>query len=384
MKCRKEEKTFPSALLRHVAQGGKSSRLIPAEEAQLEHIIQGGYAPLLYDVALRTHGLCPSATLKRLLVYTLAAKAVEKRRRRAVAEIIDACSHSVNRLTLLKGISICNEFYPEPHWRAMGDVDLLVAAPDLSRAESILKQLGYVQTSCRPTEFYRNHHHSMPFQHPSHGVRVELHTALFPPSEWLAQSSAFQLSNVLAESRLSDFNGRAVYRLSPELQVVYVACHAIAEKVAFRSLFPFLDIIFLLQRAGPELSWDKISSWLSDRTVSAYVCVVLTYLVRHRVVELPPAAQATLQAAEKRFGRLALKILHGDIDRYALGGRSMEGLLGRDNRFMIWNTLLRPCPPWWNLLSVPWNLAFPPMHAERFRIGYQRQRLRSVLRRFRK
>lgn len=50
----------------------------------------------------------------------------------AVGEIIDACGRSVRSLTLLKGISISEECYPDPHLRLMRDVDLLIEKEPLS------------------------------------------------------------------------------------------------------------------------------------------------------------------------------------------------------------------------------------------------------------
>ena len=44
----------------------------------------------------------------------------------AMKEIIDACEGYVPPLTLLKGISICDQYYPKPHLRLMRDIDFLV------------------------------------------------------------------------------------------------------------------------------------------------------------------------------------------------------------------------------------------------------------------
>lgn len=375
---------FIISLLRSAAESGRSLERIAVDEAQVNWAIRTGFGPLLYDRALNAPGLIPRASSRVLLVSELAARADSKRRRTAMIQIIDACSSSVSELTILKGISVCDEYYPKSHWRPMADIDFLVPEADLGRAESALRGLGYRQVSPCPAEFYAMHHHSMPFQDPKTGVAVEIHTALFPNGTPLSQSRAFRLPNIVAHLRPSGFQGRAIYRLSNELQLAYLACHALVERRVFNTLIPFLDVIFLLRQAGRELNWHTVLDWLDDRTVSAYLCVMLAYLERHRVVPFPPAVHAALLAAKRRLGRLTLALIHRSMDRYAAHGQSMDDILGRDNRFVAWETLLAPRSPLLNLLLIPWNLAFPPSNPDRFRVRFQLERVRSVYRRARR
>lgn len=372
------------SLVRSIVKGEKDVPFPFPNEAQVDWGIRTGLGPILYELALAAPNPISRPLVERLLTSELAAKIAHWRRTTAFNNIIDACSSSEISIIPLKGILICNKYYPKPHWRPMQDIDFLVAEEDLGRTESVLESLGYQQVSPRPADFYRTHHHSMPFRHPSTGVVVEVHTALFPTLSPLFHASAFQPSNIATHLRLAEFHGRTIYRLSSELELVYLSCHAVRERRILSSLVPFMDIAFLLRSVGHELNWSTIFPWLDNPTVSAYVCVTLSYLERHRIVELPGTVQLELSAAMKRLGSFALNVLSRNIDRYAASGHSMDDALGRDHHFIIWDTLLAPRAPVWNLLLVPWYLVFPPSNPNRFKMQFQFARLRSALRRARK
>lgn len=373
------------ALFRNIIEDTEVSPIpAPLAEALVVWGIRTGLGPILYELALAAPNLVSCSSFKQLLIAELAAKAAEKRRQTAIIEIIDSCSSCLNSVTLLKGISVAHEYYPKSHWRPMQDIDILVAGEDLHRAETALTKLGYQRPSGLSPEFYHTHHHSMPFYHPSTRVVVELHTALFPASSCLSQASAFQLPNVTAQLCSIDFRGRTAHRLNAELQLVYISCHAVAERRIFSSLVPFLDVAFLLRHAGHELDWAMLSSWLVEATVSTDLSVILSYLEKHCLAELPPAAQETFSVAETRMGKLARNVISRGIDRYAANGQSKDDFLGCNNRMIIWDSLLTSRSPLLNFLRIPMHLAFPPSNPHRFRVGFQLKRLRSAMRRARK
>jgi hypothetical protein len=372
------------SLVRSIVKGEKDVPFPLPNEAQVDWGIRTGLGPILYELALAAPNPISRPLVERLLISELAAKIAHWKRTTAINNIIDACSSSEISIIPLKGILICNEYYRKPYWRPMQDIDFLVAEEDLGRTESVLESLGYQQASPRPADFYYAHHHSMPFRHPSTEIVVEVHTGLFPSWSPLSEAFAFQSQNIATQLRPADFHGRPIYRLSFELELVYLSCHAVRERRIFGSLIPFLDLAFLLRHTGPELNWSTIFAWLDNRTVSAYVCVMLSYLEKHRLVELPRAVQLQLSDARKRLGNFALNVILRDIDRYAASGKSTNDVLGRDQRIIIWDILLAPRAPVWNILLVPWYLAFPPSNPNRFRIQFQFARLRSAFRRVRK
>jgi hypothetical protein len=75
----------------------------------------------------------------------------------AMEEIVGHVERHVPPLTLLKGISLCEQHYPEPHLRTTGDIDALVDAAAVPELEARLVGLGYRPRSTYPREFYEHH-----------------------------------------------------------------------------------------------------------------------------------------------------------------------------------------------------------------------------------
>src|SRR5918994_6304100 len=109
--------------------------------------IKTGLGPLLYRAVRQNARSLADSHWSSLTAADLTARIVIGEHFQAVRDIADACRASLPPLTLLKGISISEQCYPEPHLRLMRDVDLLVAKEALSIVTSALHQLGYRQLS---------------------------------------------------------------------------------------------------------------------------------------------------------------------------------------------------------------------------------------------
>jgi hypothetical protein len=127
--------------------------------------IQSGLGPLLYRAVRRNARSLANSQGTWLKTADLTARIVIGEHFQAVREVAAACQSSIPPLTLLKGTSISEECYPEPHLRLMRDVDLLVAKESLSTVTSSLHQLGYRQLS-NDAAHYDKHHHLEPFFSP--------------------------------------------------------------------------------------------------------------------------------------------------------------------------------------------------------------------------
>ena len=69
-------------------------------------------------------------------------------------------------------MSMATQYYPKPHMRTMGDIDLLVDSGYQVELEKICMELGYHQESHRSAEYYDKHHHSIPFYHQDKKIRI--------------------------------------------------------------------------------------------------------------------------------------------------------------------------------------------------------------------
>ena len=141
--------------------------------------IQSGLGPLLYRAGKDNAHNSTSGLWTDLKAADLTARVIMAEHLEAMCEIIDACDGRLP-LTLLKGISIAEEYYPEPHLRLMRDIDILLPKQCFPAVKTVLEQLGYRQED-HPAALYANHHHAAPFFHEEKNVWVEVHHALIAP-----------------------------------------------------------------------------------------------------------------------------------------------------------------------------------------------------------
>jgi hypothetical protein len=346
-------------LLKAVSQDQRDLRLAGLGEAQIRWATASGLGALLFQ-ATKTDPQAAASPLWSLLKGAdLAAQVLTMEHFDAMTEIIDGCEGKMGPLALLKGISVCNEHYPKPHLRSMRDIDFLVASSDLDTVNSLLLKLGYRQRSRQLTGFYQKHHHDTPWFHPQKGVWVEVHRTLFPPDSRLGKSLAFSSQNIKAELRPSCFEGRAVIRLSPELQIVYTASHWAHELNCEGGLLGLLDTIYLLARTQQILQWDRILNWVQDSVVGTHLYLLLSYLQKNNIIDLNERILADLCKRQQSFGKLNLKIAHFLIARYLVEGKIPKGRVGIRNLDILWKSLLLDQGALRNLLLVPRNIFLP-------------------------
>jgi hypothetical protein len=209
----------------------------------------------------------------------------------------------------------------------------------LPAVKAILQEKGYQQSGDGYTE-----HHNKPFFHEGKGVWVEVHHRLFSGIQRAATDRVFNIGNVLAELRPSKFQGREVFRLSPELQLVYVACHWAQVLKPVGGAIAMLDAIYLLKHAGDALRWSRILDWVDGCAAARYLYLLLSYLDCYRLVKIAPEVMQQLLQTLRSFGKLRLKAAHAIIDRYFIEGKDFGQVLNPRRLDIAWQLLTLPNP----------------------------------------
>lgn len=345
----------PPLLLRLLQAAAQESSPAPGAllAAEVRWATESGLGPLLAHVLGDRLDSQPAAIVDTVRGAELWARLTTADRLDALADVLDRCGGLDDPPTLLKGISVCEEFYPAAHLRPMADIDILVDEAAIPQVENALLQLGYRRDSPKPPAFYETHHHTTPFVHADTGVWVEVHRDLFPAQlATLASDPAFSRARVRAERRRSEFRGRPVYRLTPELQLLYLSTHWALELRRVGGLVPILDVMYLL-RATPRLDWRKITAWLGRSSATRCVHLAVSYAARHGLGAVPPEVLTALAAAPGGLGWAERVVLHRVLDRHLLSARR-PGRLGARNARVAWDTLVGPGQPrhGWLGLSV--------------------------------
>jgi hypothetical protein len=341
-------------LLQAASEGRRDLCLAAFEKAQVCWAVERGLGPLLrYSTAC--DATAAMAPLWPLLESTdLTARILGGEQLDAMAEIIDACGSQAPLLTLLKGISISEQYYPQAYLRPMRDIDFFVEEAYHPAVESILCQLGYRQQSPKPVpaETFEHHHHSMPFYHPQRGVWVEIHRGLVSGNQGVATDQIFRLEHVKSQLRPSEFQGRQVYRFSNEFQLAYISAHWGAGRTIVDGMIAMLDIIYLLRNAQEAIDWGLLRSWLQGSTTALYLAILLTYLRKYQLIDIPPAVPQQLCIGQNRPMGLNLKILQLVIDYHVVAGKDFSPHCSAKDFDHVWRTLLLPGPPIHNLILV--------------------------------
>ncbi|HEX9821818.1 MAG TPA: nucleotidyltransferase family protein [Methylomirabilota bacterium] len=327
------------AVLRAACLGQPGLPMTALDESAVRWAVETGLGPLLaravaHDPQAATSPLWPLVQGANLTARYLAAEHID-----AMTQILDAFRGAAPPPVLLKGISLCDQHYPEPHLRPMRDIDFLLEAGAIPSAESILLGLGYRQSSGRPAAFYDGHHHSSPFVHPDTGVWVDVHRALVAAGGALGADRIFGAENLETQLRWSEFRGRRVRRLSDELQIVHLACHWACGLRAVGGMVAMADMACLLKNS-PAVDWPRILEWTDGSAAARHLGLLLTYLQKHRIIQLPPEILRRIYRMQTAFARLTFGIGHSLLDRYVVDGRDFGTLMTEQNFNRVWRRLI--------------------------------------------
>jgi hypothetical protein len=348
-------------LVQAIARGRSDFSLGGFDDAQMAWIVRSGLGVACFYTAKKNPENFASRHWPILTAADLTSRCVAAEHREAIEEIIDAARVCIPQVILLKGISVADEVYPEFHWRPMRDIDVLVPAESLARMERLLRELGYRQISDVPQQVYDAHHHTMPFFHTEKEVWIEVHHHLISPRNRACQDRLFTLAHVFAEIRKSEFQGRSVYRLSPELQVAHIAVHWAQDFKEIGGMLAVLDVIFLLQRSGESFRWENLLAWVDRSSTAASLYLLLSYLESRGLLIPPDGILHRLGASQRVFGRCTLAAMHKIIDRYLLEGSGFNVLFSRRTLRIAWDTLTLPLPAPSKVLLMPVQLCMPSL-----------------------
>jgi hypothetical protein len=333
-------------LLAAAATFRRDLRLSSFPASAVEGALEGGLGALLEWCVSGDPQASQSRLWPTVRGAALTARVLAEESHEALLGVLEACAGLGVEATLLKGVSIAHQHYPLPHLRPMRDLDVLVEPEAVERVEAVLRAAGYepVPGHLAP-EFYAGHQHGVPLVHPRTGVWVEIHRRLFRADGPMGAFAAFAPERVRAERRHADYHGRPVFRLSDELQVLYVSTHwALSFGVtgAEGGLVALLDALYLLRA---PLDWDRVLSLAEGSAVATHLELLLGYLERRGLTTLPAPVRRRLARPPHGLGRGPEAVLHRLIDRYLMAGRPFGRLLPLHRFERIWESLLAPGRP---------------------------------------
>lgn len=297
-------------------------RLADVDDRQLGWLLGGGLGALLHYATHAQPEQVPAGWRERLLSEALTARIRHADRIDAARELIALCAREGVPVTLLKGISTSEQFYPAAHLRPMADVDVLVPLESCRRIQSLLEDAGYRAPKNYPDE--DEQHHGPPLRRPSRDVWIEIHRSLLPEQDEFSVRRVFGAGIIGANSEPFTFHGMPALRLTPEYQLIYIASSWMRDLMhsIHASFLPSMfDAIFLLERQGESLDWAKVLAFTDDDLPTAALDVLLSYLDACNLCVLPAAVPGALARTQSLVGPVQRRLIHAMLDRYLIGSR---------------------------------------------------------------
>jgi hypothetical protein len=342
--------------------------------------LDGGVGSILSHVTAENAKVTDSARRSEVHAADLTMQIVTGVILETVTEIVAIARKDGIEVTLLKGCASALRYYVEPHHRTMGDVDLLVSEAQREPLERELRGLGFFQPGDPREALIRDHHHSLPFKHRSHGLFLEVHTRPYPSHSPLTDAAGFTYDAVTTRPDSVAIGSETARVMNHEQQLVYTATRWAEMINAERGMFPLLDAALLLRSRVGKLDWDEVCRLSDDPWAAGALLLMLTYLDRWQLAQVPTPVLSRLGDRDRVTNAIVRRLLHGLVTAYVMEGRRPGAVLTASNRRVVWSTLASARSPWTKLFELPVNVLFPPGERGRFSVARLTRRVRTLSR----
>jgi len=234
--------------------GQDLAKLSPAQWRELLNLARAHLlSPLLYSKIRRSNRSYPSSFTDSLLRDYRQNALRNLHFRKQLYDLGKSFTDSNVPFIVLKGMHLIHGIYQDPSARIIGDIDILVLAEDLERADRILRDMGYTANSrLTPKEQAENMHHLKPFSREG-DFCVEVHWNISLPkaSHTLNPRGIWDRRRIIATlPRHAKLLG-----LSDSDLMIHLAIHTTYHHQLDAGLRPLCDIAELAQQAGSAFDW---------------------------------------------------------------------------------------------------------------------------------
>lgn len=158
---------------------------------------------------------------------------------------------------VLKGAALAYNTYPQPTYRTLSDVDLLLPRCDLQRASQILQDNGFLVADDESQNLAREHHHLPAHYLTGSGITVELHDHL------VANPNPYEIRvDELFDRAIPAPVGGVQTRVLAPVDALHHACVHLgySHQYQFLSMRNLVDILALTTLGRAPLDWDFFSN----------------------------------------------------------------------------------------------------------------------------
>jgi hypothetical protein len=265
--------------------------------------------PLVYR-KLKEHDIDP-AKIKPLKTEYQKVRLKNSLLFQAVHNPIEALVKAAIPTMLLKGAALTLNYYKDPSLRPMDDVDILVPPEAVRTALEVLEEYGWTPDD----ELSGPHADTFMYYSASIGLKNPADFAF--DINWhlinlnCARDADREYWN---KAEPVEFNGIPLLSLNPGHQLLHVCVHGMTHIPMSLKWIP--DASLILNRAGPEIEWDRLLVFLQAQNLILPVKDTLFYL--HNLLDVP-VPEDVLAGFESYKGTV-----YEQREYYALTGRYIE------------------------------------------------------------
>ena len=357
---------------------------VPMSAQDIDTVIRSGLGPVFYHLLARSGVASEIDRHMKLKAADITARVLTAEQSQNIIRTIETLRINDVDVVILKGTSFALNFYPEPHLRTMGDVDLLLPPEKITASEQALVNDGFQKKEPQPGFDYDKHIHSAPLFHAERKIWIELHRSLLPTRFPSSQESPLNLDAIKMNIQQTNFGPHVVHRFRPEFELLYLAngwCFDLTRGIGPGLRRSLVDCTLLLKIADPHMDWDTVLRWSKDTLSGACLLVLLSYLVRSGVYADHRNICESLLRNQNYVTSLTLRIMHSRIEKHLVLFEAFGPVLTSRVTASLFDAMIRKNAAWKNILAIPGSILFPRREPRRYQLRYQLDRLGNAMKR---
>jgi|GEM_PF-2352945 len=369
---------FFKEALRSLIADSKFSSNVSISELHIDAVVRSGLGPIFFHLLAGSGNLSEIDKQMKLKASDITARILTAEQFQNVARVIELLLSRDVDIIVLKGTSFALKYYPEPHLRTMGDIDLLLSPDKISSAEEALVNDGFEKSRTLAGVNYDEHIHSAPLFHPDRKIWIELHRRILPAHFPASQENPLNLKQLEKHLEDAQVGPQVVRRFRPEFELFYLAsswCFDLTNGVNPGLRRGLVDCALLLKSAAKRFDWDSILRWSKNTLAGASLYILLSYLVRCSVYNDGEKICNALRCQQNFVNSKSLELIHRRLEKHLVGFEEFGPLFTSNVTTSLMDALIRKNAAWKNLLAIPGSIMFPRREPRRFQLRYQLGRL---------
>lgn len=257
-----------------------------------------GLMPLLADAALRGDAAGDPAERAWLSRRLMDAVVRDELHRAEARRVLDALASAGVPTMVLKGEHVARAYYPAPHLRPRGDIDLLIHPRSRDRAVAALTRVGYSVLPHVRGDAILAQVQLTRTGPPGAAHQIDVHWHALNPHPF---RSLLPFDDAWARSIPIDALASGARGLCAADGLLLAATHLTVHHVCEANLIWLADVDRLARSLAPQ-EWHDFTSRARNAGASAIARVVLDAAARFFETPLPPPAVASLDEGARHEG----------------------------------------------------------------------------------